>query len=90
VHPLTQVPKNSNIKACTGLISEQAGTKLAGQYLEGGGMQAFFLMDRNAVSKVGNEILTLSKAGEEVMKSGKTLTWIDPASGMHFEIRPTG
>jgi nitrate reductase NapE component len=84
------VPKNSNIKACTGLISEQAGTKLAGQYLEGGGMQAFFLMDRNAASKVGNDMLTLNKAGEEVMKSGKALTWIDPASGMHFEIRPTG
>lgn len=85
-----KVPKNSNMKACTGLISEQVGTKLAGQYLGGGGMQAFFLMDRNAVSKVGNEMLSLNKAGEKVIESGKALTWIDPVSGMHFEIRPTG
>lgn len=70
-------------KACVGTISEQSGAKLAGQYLEGGGTQAFFFMR----DEVKNQINYL---GKRAMKTGKTYKWTDEATGMVFELKPTG
>jgi hypothetical protein len=58
-------------------------------YLPGGGMQTFFLLDRKAVSTVHNQIMDLTAARKHVVKTGKPVTWIDPVSGMHFDIKPT-
>ena len=77
------VPDGSRIKAAVGTISEQSGTKLPGQYLPGGEMQAVLDMSKDA--KTG-----LSKIADEVVKTSKPGAWIDPATGMRFEIRPTG
>lgn len=84
------VPKNSNMKACVGLISEQAGIDIPGQYLRGGGMQAFIQFERNTTSLVEGAQKTLSETGQMVMKDGKPRTWIDPNNGMRFDIQPTG
>ncbi|MEO6855185.1 MAG: hypothetical protein ABI410_22180 [Rhodoferax sp.] len=84
------VPKKANIKACVGLISEQAGEKIPGQYLRGGAMQAFITFDRDAKSVVDKASMGLTDAGKLVVEDGIPRTWIDPQSGMHFEIRPTG
>lgn len=71
------------VKAAVGTISEQAGKKITGQYLPGGGTQAVINFATEA--KDG-----LEEAAKEVMSTGKSRTWIDPASGITFEIRPTG
>jgi hypothetical protein len=84
------VPKKSNIKACVGLISEQAGEKIQGQYLRGGGMQAFITFDRDAKSVVEKESMGLTDAGKLVVADNKPRTWVDPHTGMHFDIHPTG
>lgn len=84
------VPKNANMKACVGLISEQAGKDIPGQYLRGGGMQAFIQFERNTKNLVEGVPKTLSETGQMVMKDGKPRTWVDPGNGMHFEIQPTG
>lgn len=84
------VPKNANMKACVGLISEQAGKDIPGQYLRGGGMQAFMKFERDTKNLVEGAQKTLSETGQMVMKDGKPRTWIDPNNGMHFDIQPTG
>jgi hypothetical protein len=85
-----KVPKKSDIKACVGLVSEQVGKDLPGQYLKGGGSQAFISFDRNTLGKVGDETMTLSDTGKKVIADKKPRTWIDPHTGMHFQIKPTG
>jgi hypothetical protein len=89
------VPQGRPIKAAVGTISEQRGTKISGQFLPGGGMQAVFDMSKEAKAN-------LSRVAEEVMQTGKPRywvwdqNWIDPLTGarththMKFEIRPTG
>jgi hypothetical protein len=83
-----RVPKKADIKACVGLISEQVGETIPGQYLKGGGMQAFVLMDSKAVDKVTGR--TLEQTGKDVMDSKKPATFTDPMNGMVFDVRPTG
>lgn len=70
-------------KAAVGTVSEQAGTKLPGQYLPGGATQAYFYLDKTLAEQ-------LVAHGEEVVASGKPMTLTDPVSGMTFHIRPTG
>jgi hypothetical protein len=70
-------------KACVGTISEQAGKNLPGQYLEGGGTQAFFFMNKDVQAQI-------NYLGKRVMKTGKTYHWTDQATGMVFELKPTG
>lgn len=77
------VPAGSDIKAAVGTISEQSGKKIPGQYLPGGNPQT--VIDMSAAVKSG-----LAEAGSEVIASGKAKTWVDPATGMKFEIKPTG
>lgn len=84
------VPKKANTKACVGLISEQFGKDIPGQYLRGGAMQAFIIFDRDAKSMVGKASMGLTDAGKLVVEDKHVRTWVDPQSGMHFEIRPTG
>lgn len=78
-----KIGKSPGPKACVGTISEQSGKKLPGQYLEGGGTQAFFYMDQDA-----QKMLTF--LGQHVMETGQPFEWVDKASGMIFNIRPTG
>jgi nitrate reductase NapE component len=77
------VPKGANPKACTGAISEQFGKSLPGQYLPGGGKQAYMEFERvqgDALQKIANEVI----------KTQVPAKWVDAVTGMHFEIRPTG
>lgn len=84
------VPKNANMKACVGLISEQTGKDIPGQYLRGSGMQAFMKFECDTKNLVEGAQKTLSETGQMVMKDGKPRTWIDPNNGMRFDIQPTG
>ena len=77
------VPAGHEIKAAVGTISEQSGKQIPGQFLPGGAMQA--VIDMDAATKAA-----LSQAAQNVIATGKSRTWIDPVSGMSFEIRPTG
>lgn len=77
------VPEHANIKACTGTISEQSGKNLPGQYLPGGGQQAF-------IDWTMEQGKALQKAADEVIASGKPAKWKDAVTGIEFEIRPTG
>ena len=70
-------------KAVVGTVSEQAGTKIPGQYLPGGATQAFFFMDAKSQAE-------LNSLGERVIATGKPIDWIDPVSGIEFQIKPTG
>lgn len=70
-------------KACVGTIAEQSGTALPGQYLEGGGTQAFFFMDTKGQAE-------LSAKGKIAIETGKTQYHIDQVTGTVFTIRPTG
>jgi hypothetical protein len=83
------VPKNANVKSCVGLISEQVGEKIQGQYLQGGAMQAFIDWGKtprvDAVTKK-----TLQQTGEEVIATGKAAKYTDPVTGMVFDVKPTG
>jgi hypothetical protein len=77
------VPKGVKPKACTGSISEQFGEKLPGQYMTGGGKQAYIDFDRAR----GTE---LQKIADQVIATGQPGKWTDAVTGMHFEINPTG
>lgn len=66
-----------------GTISEQSGKSIPGQYLPGGNPQA--VIDMDIAAKGG-----LANVAKEVIASGKAKPWKDPATGMTFEIRPTG
>lgn len=70
-------------KAVVGTVAEQTGTKLPGQYLPGGATQAFFFLDQPVADH-------LTALGQRAIAENRLLTWVDPASGMHFEIRPSG
>lgn len=85
-----KVNKKAKIKSCVGLVSEQAGEKITGQYLPGGGMQAFMDFDREAKSLVNGVPMTLTETGQLVMKDRTSRTWIDPSNGMHYDLHPTG
>lgn len=69
-------------KAAVGTVSEQAGTKLSGQYLGGGTTQALFFTNATSADH-------LKQLGEQVIKSGKSETWVDTVEGITYEIRPT-
>jgi hypothetical protein len=77
------VPPKANIKACVGAISEQAGERLPGQYLPGGGVQAVFFLEKQFAGE-------LSAAGQRVISTGKVETLVHPVTGMQFRIQPTG
>ncbi|MCT8276503.1 hypothetical protein [Xanthomonas translucens] len=70
-------------KAVVGTVAEQAGKKLPGQYLPGGATQAFFLLDKTVSDQ-------LTALGKRVISENRPLAWVDPVSGMRFEIKPTG
>ncbi|QBH03052.1 hypothetical protein [Xanthomonas oryzae] len=70
-------------KAVVGTVAEQAGVKLPGQYLPGGATQAFFFLDKPVAEQ-------LTALGKRAIAENKPFTWIDPASGMIFEVKPTG
>ncbi|WP_233171934.1 hypothetical protein [Dyella sp. ASV21] len=70
-------------KAAVGTVSEQLGSNIPGQYLPGGGIQAAFYLDRASAEE-------LARLGKEVMATQKPARWLDPVSGMLFDIRPTG
>lgn len=78
-----QITGKQGPKAVVGTISEQAGRKLSGQYLEGGAIQAFVEMSPQASAK-------LRELGQKVISTGQPESWIDLATGMVFEIKPTG
>ena len=70
-------------KAVVGTVAEQYAEKIPGQYLPGGGTQAFFFLER-----ASSEALT--KVGQEVMASKKAAKFVDPVSGISYEVKPTG
>jgi hypothetical protein len=70
-------------KACVGTNAEMVGTALPSQYLEGGGTQAFFFMREDLQERI-------KYLGKRLMKTGKTYHWTDDATGMVFELKPTG
>ncbi|WP_428960131.1 hypothetical protein ACQR53_05020 [Xanthomonas oryzae] len=70
-------------RAVVGTVAEQAGKKLPGQYLPGGATQAFFFLDKPVTEQ-------LTALGKRAIADNKPFTWIDPASGMIFEVKPTG
>jgi len=78
----TVMPKR-NVKAAVGTISEQSGKKIPGQYLPGGGMQAVVGLPKSTKD-------ALYAASQEVVKTGKPVSFVDAASGMRFEVKPTG
>ncbi|AXM31627.1 hypothetical protein BRN52_06345 [Xanthomonas oryzae pv. oryzae] len=78
-----KVSGNNGPKAVVGTVAEQVGVKLPGQYLPGGATQAFFFLD----TPVADQLTAL---GKRAIADNKPFTWIDPASGMRFEVKPTG
>lgn len=70
-------------KAAVGTVAEQGGQKLPGQYLPGGGTQAVFFLDPASASQ-------LTTLGKRVIATGKAERWVDPVSGIAFQIKPTG
>lgn len=77
------VSEHANIKSCVGTISEQYGKELPGQYLPGGGQQAYFDFSRAQSDQ-------LQLVADEVMATGKPKKWKDSVSGLEFDVRPTG
>ncbi|MEJ2633655.1 MAG: hypothetical protein P8015_21055, partial [Acidihalobacter sp.] len=76
------IPEGQTINAATGVVSEQAGRKLAGQYLPGGAQQAVIDFDRETQTE-------LIKLGQQASHTGKAIAWTDPKTGMVFELRGT-
>jgi len=70
-------------KAAVGTVSEQVSKKIPGQYLPGGGTQAFFFMNKESAGK-------LSELGEQVTKTQRPTQWVDELSGITFDFKPTG
>ncbi|WP_354687958.1 hypothetical protein [Cupriavidus necator] len=70
-------------KAVVGTVAEQAGERIPGQYLPGGATQAYFLLGEETATQLG-------KIGETVMASGRAEPWVDSATGITFQILPTG
>lgn len=68
------------VKAVTGKIAEQTGSKIAGQYLPGGGVQAM-------VETEAKYINLINESAQRVISSGKTETF--RAGDMVWEVRPT-
>jgi hypothetical protein len=78
-----QVIGDAGPKAAVGTVSEQMGSNIPGQYLTGGGTQAAFYLDRSSADE-------LARLSQEVVATRQQARWLDPISGMSFEIRPTG
>jgi hypothetical protein len=78
--------EGDKLKSCVGHISEQVGEKIPGQYLPGSNT-----LEQAFVNMPAETNLALKKAGKRVV-SGKDpyLHWSDKASGLDFEVRPTG
>jgi hypothetical protein len=76
-------------KVVTGTIAEQLSSKLPGQYLPGGAQQAFLDLSSNAKGELQRLAYGVDGKGG-VVASGKPARWVDPESGIAFEIRPTG
>lgn len=70
-----------SVPACTGLISEQVGSKLGSQYLSGGAKQAMITFPAEVASQ-------LNDIGVEVM-STKTFSRVVELGGVRWEFRPT-
>ncbi len=77
------IPEGHRTKAAIGTVSEQKGNKIPGQYLPGGATQAFIEFSQETASQI-------KQSAEKVMATGKAESWVDPASGIHFTIRPSG
>lgn len=77
------VPAGADIKACVGVVSEQFGKNIPGQYLAGGAHQAVIHWDATLKAKI-------IAAGNEVMKTQKAVKVVDPHTGMIFEVAATG
>ncbi|SAK78378.1 hypothetical protein AWB80_04760 [Caballeronia pedi] len=70
-------------KAAVGTVSEQVSEKIPGQYLPGGGTQAFFFLNKESSDM-------LSELGKNVIDTRSPVPWVDEISGIAFEIKPTG
>lgn len=73
------IPAHAKIPACTSIAAEQFGKELPGQFLEGGGRQAFIeaLLEKEIISAA--EKLFINGGGETVL-----------ANGMKVEVRSSG
>jgi hypothetical protein len=78
-----RIVANQGPKAAVGTIAEQVSKDIPGQYLPGGGTQAFFFLNQESARK-------LSDLGKEVIESKQVARWMDTVSGISFEISPTG
>ncbi|MET3654895.1 hypothetical protein [Dyella japonica] len=78
-----QIVSDEGPKVVTGTIAEQTGKELADQYFQGGASQAYFEVNEASAKK-------LREIGNEVMRTEKPQSWIDPVSGISFEVKPTG
>ncbi|CAN7410302.1 hypothetical protein LJR289_002529 [Pseudoduganella sp. LjRoot289] len=78
-----RVVGNKGPKAVVGTISEQFGEKIPGQYLPGGGTQAFFLLDSGFKD-------ILNKVGHDFANGIKTSKIIDPHTGLELTFYSTG
>ena len=69
------------LKACTGLIAEQRGAEILGQYLPGGGKQAMLALDKamtQQLNDLGNLAISTKSPHSQVIGD---ISW---------EVRPTG
>lgn len=83
---VARVREGDRLKSCVGHIAEQTGKDIPGQYLPGSGS-----LEQAFVKMPDETNLFLKKAGKRVI-SGKdsVVRWSDRASGLNFEVRPTG
>ncbi|MDR0563625.1 MAG: hypothetical protein LBG78_01640 [Azoarcus sp.] len=75
-------PPQKEVRGVFGKVSEQTSTIVPGQYLPGGGQQAF--LDFAEVTNA-----KLEEVGKRVMQTGKVEEFFDPVSGLTFEFGPT-
>jgi hypothetical protein len=67
-------------RACTGVVAEQAGRLIPGQYLPGGGRQAILSFDAALASEL-DAMATLAESGATQTRVIDNISW---------EVRPTG
>lgn len=77
------ISADNQVKAAVGTVAEQLGEKIPGQYLSGGATQAVIDFSADVKSQLG-------ELGEKSLATGKAESWVDPISGIHFSIRPSG
>nr|WP_221320234.1 hypothetical protein [Chitinivorax tropicus] len=75
------IKEPNRVKGCVGKISEQAGDKIKGQYLTGGGKQVMLEIPGELAGK-------LNSIGDKVIAEGKPQTLL--LDGVEWVIRPTG